>query len=186
MNKIETVVLYILSHFPSGLNIDKLFLFMFFAQSDSLAIFQKALFRDNFKLIGNRVVPSLLNDVLINSEQTYTQTYKTLLSSIKRRDNKDKIIIPLKSPNLKNLTKDEINILYQIVTKYKYASINELYNFISSNTAVISVKERIKDDPQRNIITFIDMARANNASKNTIDNIRINLESEIIHNKTFI
>lgn len=186
MSKIATVVLYILSHFPSGLNIEKLFMLMFFAQSDVLTIFQKTLFRDNFKLIGHCIAPSLLYDALINQEDT--QVYKSLLSSIKIKNNKngDKIILPLQKPNLKLLTKDEINILYHTVKKYNYASIEELYNFISANAAIISVKGRIKDDPQRNIITFIDMARANNASKNIIDNIRISLECEILHNKEFM
>lgn len=170
IDKIKAVVLYILQHFANGVDYIKLFKIMYFAQREYLATYGLVIAEDTFKARQLGPVPSLTYKVVKMAENGDTSAdLKDFINSI-RVDN-DKKIYAVRKPNMDYIAEMEREELDKTISKYKDTNSRELSN-LSHDSAYIAVCERMKDDPQKDVLTLIDMARAGGATDGMVDYIR--------------
>lgn len=170
INKIEAVVLYILQHFKNGVDYTKLFKIMYFAQREYLATYGLTIAEDTFKARQLGPVPSLTYKVVKMAENgDESADLKNFVSSI--CVNEEKKVYAKAKPDMDYIADMEKEELDKTIAQYKDMDSKELSK-LSHDTAYTTVCERMKDDPQQDILTLIDIARAGGASKAMIDYIR--------------
>lgn len=170
INKIEAVVLYILQHFKNGVDYIKLFKIMYFAQREYLSTYGLTIAEDTFKARQHGPVPSLTYKVVKMVENgEVSEDLKNFTSAI-RVDGEQKVYAIAK-PDMDYIADMEKEELDKTIEKYKEMDSKELSK-LSHDGAYTSVCERMKDDPQQDVLTLIDIARAGGASDAMISHIR--------------
>ena len=174
ISKIQAVVLYILQHFKDGLDYIKLFKIMYFAQREYLATNGLCMVEDTFKARPKGPVPALTYKVVKLVENglepdTEGNDLSEFLSSIEV--GADLIVHAVKDPDMDYISEMEKEEIDNIITKYGNMESKDL-SLLSHDDAYTKVKEMMEDDPQKDIMTTIDIARAGGATKSMIDHIR--------------
>lgn len=174
ISKIQAVVLYILQHFKDGLDYIKLFKIMYFAQREYLATNGLCMVEDTFKARPKGPVPALTYKVVKLVENglepdTEGNDLSEFLSSIEV--GADQIVHAVKDPDMDYISEMEKEEIDNIITKYGNIESKDL-SLLSHDDAYTKVKEMMEDDPQKDIMTTIDIARAGGATKSMIDHIR--------------
>ncbi len=170
INKIEAVVLYILQHFKDGVDYIKLFKIMYFAQREYLATYGLTIAEDTFKARVLGPVPSLTYKVVKMAENGEDSAdLREFISSI-RVDGEQKVYAKAE-PNMDYLADMERAELNETISKYKDMDSRE-FSRLSHDEAYKTVCKRMKDDPQQDVLTLIDIARAGGASDNMVNHIR--------------
>lgn len=169
INKIKAVVLYILQHFQDGVDYIKLFKIMYFAQREYLATYGLTIAEDTFKARQLGPVPSLTYKVVKMCEHgDKPGDLKGFTSSI-RVENQN--IYAMEKPDMDYIAAMEKEEIDKTIAMYKDMDSKELSK-LSHDDAYKTVCERMKDDPQKDVLTLIDIARAGGASDAMIDHIR--------------
>ena len=159
INKIEAVVLYILQHFKEGLDYIKLFKIMYFAQREYLATYGLTIAEDTFKARQLGPVPSLTYKVVKMAENgDESADLKGFTSSIRVDENQN--IYATAAPDMD-----------KTIAKYGNVDSKRLSE-MSHDDAYKAVCERMKDDPQKDVLTLIDIARAGGATDAMVNHIR--------------
>lgn len=174
ISKIQAVVLYILQHFKDGVDYIKLFKIMYFAQREYLATNGLCMVEDTFKARPKGPVPALTYKVVKLVENglepdTEGNDLSEFLSSIEV--GADQIVHAVKNPDMDYISEMEKEEIDNIITKYGNMESKDL-SLLSHDDAYTKVKEMMEDDPQKDIMTTIDIARAGGATKSMIDHIR--------------
>lgn len=174
ISKIQAVVLYILQHFKDGVDYIKLFKMMYFAQREYLAVNGLCIVEDTFKARPKGPVPALTYKVvkLAENRQKHEGDGNDLtefLSSIEV--DAGQIIHAHKQPNMDYISKMEKKQIDETIAKYGEMDSDELSK-LSHDKAYNKVKKQMEDDPQKDVLTTIDIARAGGASKPMVDHIR--------------
>ena len=174
ISKIQAVVLYILQHFKEGVDYIKLFKIMYFAQREYLATNGLCMVEDTFKARPKGPVPALTYKVVKLVENglepdTEGNDLSEFLSSIEV--GADQIVHAVKDPDMDYISEMEKEEIDNIITKYGNMESKDL-SLLSHDDAYTKVKEMMEDDPQKDIMTTIDIARAGGATKSMIDHIR--------------
>ncbi len=170
IKKIEAVVLYILQHFNDGVDYIKLFKIMYFAQRKYLATYGLTIVEDTFKARVLGPVPSLTYKVVKMAENGEgSADLKEFISSI-RVDGEQKVYANAE-PDMDYLADMEREELEETISKYKNMDSKELSR-LSHDKAYTTVCERMEDDPQKDVLTLIDIARAGGASDSMVNHIR--------------
>lgn len=173
--KIKAVVLYILQHFKNGVDYITLFKIMYFAQREYLATYGLTIVEDTFKARQLGPVPSLTYKIVKMAENEDKSTdLDDFISSIHVDENQK--VYATKVPNMDYIAEAEKEEIDKTVAKYKDLDSLELSE-LSHDSAYDAVCKRMKDDPQQDVLTLIDIARAGGASDAMIDYIR---EGQII------
>ena len=174
IGKIEAVVLYILQQFQEGLDYIKLFKIMYFAQREYLALNGLCIVEDTFRARLNGPVPSLTYKVMklaeagIQSLDENSDLYH-FVSSISV--DSDKIVKAKVSPDMDYISSMEKEELDKTINIYRNESSKKLSK-LSHDSAYKNVVKIMRDDPQKDVLTTIDIARAGGASKKMINHIR--------------
>lgn len=175
INKIKAVVLYILQHFKDGVDYIKLFKIMYFAQREYLANYGLTIVKDTFKARQLGPVPSLTYKIVKMAEnEEKTTDLDDFISSIHVDENQK--VYTDKAPDMDYLAEAEKEEIDKTIAKYKDLDSLKLSE-LSHDSAYDAVCKRMKDDPQQDVLTLIDIARAGGASDAMIDYIR---EGQII------
>lgn len=174
IKKIEAVVLYILKEFKEGVDYIKLFKIMYFAQREYLATFGLTIVDDSFKARQRGPVPALTYKVVKmaeNGEATseVSDEVQAFASAIRVDD--DKKVYALQEPDMDYLSKMAQREIDKTIAKYRDMDSRQLSD-LSHDAAYLAVVERMKDDPQKDVLTLIDIARAGGASEGMVDHIR--------------
>lgn len=174
INKIQAVVLYILQYFQDGVDYIKLFKIMYFAQREYLSTYGLTLMEDTFKARQFGPVPALTYKVIKIAEdkddvRNINIDLQDFVSSIRVRDNQ-KVSATVK-PDMDYIADMEKEELDNTIAKYKDMDSKALSE-LSHDKAYQQVCNRMKDDPQQDILTLIDIARAGGASEDMVDYIR--------------
>lgn len=176
IEKIKAVILYIMQSFTEGVDYIKLFKILYFAQRDHIAKYGKVIVDDSFKALKHGPVP--------------TYTYKGLQIAegkplkgdfedfLKYFEVKDKKVYATAMPDMDYISGAEKRSLDASIMNHKDIDPYDLSD-LSHDSAWKEAIERMQDDPQKNFITIIDMARAGNATKEMVDYIR---EKQILKN----
>lgn len=170
INKIKSVVLYILQHFEDGVDYIKLFKIMYFAQREYLATYGLTIAEDTFKARQLGPVPSLTYKVVKMVENGDSSADLNDFTSSIRVDEKQKVYAMVK-PDMDYIADMEREELDKTISEYKDMDSKELSK-LSHDAAYNAVCERMKDDPQKDTLTLIDIARAGGATDGLVDYIR--------------
>lgn len=174
ISKIQAVVLYILQHFKDGVDYIKLFKIMYFAQREYLAVNGLCLVEDTFKARPRGPVPALTYKVVKLAENGLEpdeegNDLSEFLASIEV--GADQIVHAVKEPDMDYISKMEKKEIDGIIAKYGGMESEDLSQ-LSHDDAYNKVKGLMEDDPQKDVMTTIDIARAGGASKPMVDHIR--------------
>ncbi len=176
IDKIKAVVLYIVQNFEDGVDYIKLFKILYFAQRAHLAKYGKVIVDDSFRALKHGPVPTYTYKGLQIAEG------KKLLGDfddfLQNLIVKDKKVYATTNPDLDYISGAEKRSLDASIEKYKDIDPYDL-SVLSHDSAWQEAIERMRDDPQKNFMTIIDIARAGNASKEMVDYIR---EKQILKN----
>lgn len=174
--KIKAVILYIMQSFPEGVDYIKLFKILYFAQQDHLVKYGKVIVDDSFKALKHGPVPTYTYKALQIAEgKPLVGDFDEFLKDIEVHDKK---VYATAVPDLDYLSGADQRSLDASIAKYKDTDPYDLSD-LSHDSAWEEAMQRIKDDPQKNFITIIDIARAGKASEAMVDYIR---EKQIIKN----
>lgn len=176
ITKIKTVLLYIMQSFPKGVECAKLFRILYFAQQDYLVKYGKVLIEDSFMALKYGPAPTYIYRVLqAVKEKPTEESFNDFLAGIEVH--KKKIYASAK-PEMDYISGSDKRCLDAAITKYKDTAPYDLSD-LSHDSAWKEARARIKDNPQKNLVTIIDIARAGKANKEMIDYIR---EKQIVRN----
>ena len=174
--KIKAVILYIMQSFPNGVDYIKLFKILYFAQRDHLARYGKVIVEDSFRALKHGPVPSYTYKGLQIAEgKPLEGDFEEFLKNLSVRN---QIVYADAKPDMDYISGADKRTLDASIEKYKDEDPYDLSD-LSHDSAWREAIMCMADDPQKNFITMIDMARAGNASKSMIDYIR---EKQIIRN----
>lgn len=174
IGKIEAVVLYILQHFKDGVDYIKLFKIMYFAQRDYLARFGMTIVEDTFKARMRGPVPSLTYKVvkMVENGDDFDGEASDLsdFASAIRIDGHKKVFA-CKEPDMDYISGMEKKKLDETISKYKDVDSKDLSE-LSHDSAYQQALERMSDDPEKDVLTLIDIARAGKATDEMVKHIR--------------
>ena len=174
--KIKAVLLYIMQSFPQGVDYIKLFKILYFAQQDHLLKYGKVLIEDSFKALKHGPVPTYIYKALQIAERMQLEgNFDEFLINIKVHDKK---VYTSAKPDMDYISGADKRCLDAAIEKYKDTDPYDLSD-LSHDSAWEEAMARIQDDPQKNFITIIDIARAGKATKEMVDYIR---EKQIVRN----
>lgn len=174
--KIKAVILYVMQSFPDGVDYIKLFKILYFAQQDHLVRYGKVLIDESFRAVKHGPVPTYTYKALQIAEgKPLEGHFDEFLSGIEVRDKK---VYTSLQPDMDYISGANKKCLDASIEKYKDTDPYDLSD-ISHDSAWEEANARIKDDPQKNFITIIDIARAGKATDTMVDYIR---EKQLIKN----
>ncbi len=169
IQEIKAVTLYILQSFPEGVDYIKLFKILYFAQQEHLVKYGKVIVEDTFRAHTYGPVPAYLYKALQIAEgKSVEGDFSDFLSGIEVRD---KMVYATAAPDMDWISGAEKRTLDATIEKYKTVDSFDLSE-LSHDAAWKEAVARMKDDPQKSIITSIDIARAGDASEPMVDYIR--------------
>lgn len=174
ISKIQAVVLYILQHFKDGVDYIKLFKIMYFAQREYLATNGLCLVEDTFKARLKGPVPALTYKVVKLVENGLEpdgegNDLTKFMSSITVDSNQ--IVHAVNDPDMDYISEMEKDEIDRTIEKYGRMGSEDLSE-LSHDDAYNKVRGLMEDDPQKDMLTTIDIARAGGASKQMVDHIR--------------
>ncbi len=108
-------------------------------------------------------------------EKPTEESFNDFLAGIEVHEQK---IYASAKPDMNYISGSDKRCLDAAITKYKDTDPYDLSD-LSHDLAWKEARARIKDNPQKNLITIIDIARAGKANKEMIDYIR---EKQIVRN----
>lgn len=174
--KIKAVILYIMQSFPAGVDYIKLFKILYFAQQDHLVKYGKVIVDESFRALRHGPVPTYTYKALQIAEGKHLLgDFDGFLSGIEVHDKK---VYASQKPDMDYISGADKKCLDAIIEKYKDTDPYDLSD-LSHDTAWEEANNRIADDPQKNFITIIDIARAGKATPAMVDYIR---EKQLIKN----
>lgn len=174
--KIKAVLLYIMQSFPAGVDYIKLFKILYFAQQDHLVKYGKVLVDESFRAVKHGPVPTYTYKALQIAEGKLLEgDFSDFLSGIEVRDKK---VYTSLEPDMDYISGANKRCLDAAIEKCKDADPYDL-SALSHDRAWKNANKRIEDDPQKNFITIIDIARAGNATETMVDYIR---EKQLVKN----
>lgn len=176
ITKIKAVILYIIQSFPDGVDYIKLFKILYFAQQDHLVKYGKVIVDESFRAVKHGPVPTYTYKALQIAEgKPLEGDFKDFLLGIEVRDKK---VYASMSPDMDYISGANKKCLEDAIEKYKDADPYDLSD-MSHDSAWEEANRRMLDDPQKNFITIIDIARAGKASETMVNYIR---EKQLVKN----
>ena len=189
IEKIQAVVLYILQHFPNGVDYIKLFKLMYFAQRKYLSTYGLCLVEDTFKAFPKGPVPTLARKVLkmVEYENNFDETVglEDFAESVRvvqvpkecQPDQTIQMVYAKAAPDMDEIANMERKVLDETIAEYKDVPSEELSDLSHKDKAYKKARRLMKKDPQQDRLTYIDIAWAGGASEDVLEYIR---ESEQI------
>ena len=174
--KIKASLLYILTQFPEGVDFIKLFKIMYFAQQEHLVKYGRGVVEDSFYALKYGPVPSFTYkaiQVYQNKIKDSSEELKEIAELIVIRENK---IYANGAVDMDELSISDRKCIDNAISAYRDVDSFHLSK-LSHDTAWEEAYTRSQDDPEKNKMTLIEIAKAGKAEQDIIDEIR---ESEII------
>ncbi|MDE7335850.1 MAG: SocA family protein [Muribaculaceae bacterium] len=176
IEKIRAVILYIMQSFTEGVDYIKLFKILYFAQQNHLAKYGRVIVDESFRALKHGPVPTYTYKGLQIAEgKPLDGDFENFLKNI---EVKDKKVFATSLPDLDYISGAEKRSLDASIAKYRDIDPYDL-SALSHDSAWKEANARMIDDPQKNFMTLIDIARAGNASEEMVDYIR---EKQILKN----
>ncbi|GHT47367.1 hypothetical protein AGMMS49965_25390 [Bacteroidia bacterium] len=174
--KIKATLLYILAKFPEGLDFIKLFKIMYFAQQEHLVKYARGVVDDSFYALRHGPVPSFTYKAIQIGQGKIEKTSSdmdVIIAAIVI--NNDKLSANAVA-DMEYLSISDVKCLDSAVSRCKDVDSYALSD-LSHDKAWKKAIKRAQDDPEKNRMTLIDIAKAGKANRDVIATIR---EHEII------
>lgn len=174
IQKIESVVLYVLRNFKEGVDYIKLFKIIYFAQRDYLATYGKVICPDTFKPRTYGPVPALSDKVikLVEQQEEAWTEYPDLKQFGESIHVVNQLVYAVREPDMDYLSNKERDCLDKWYAYCKDKdSIKEL-SPESHDTAYTDAYQRSLQNPQLGIMTCMEIAKAGGATPQMIEYIR--------------
>ncbi|MDR1937658.1 MAG: SocA family protein [Tannerellaceae bacterium] len=169
--KIKAVLLYILSKFPTGIDFIKLFKIMYFAQQEHLVKYGRGVMDDTFYALKHGPVPSFTYKAIQVNQGKIKKSSSDLdeiVLSIVINNNK---MSANTAADMDELSLSDVKCIDNAINKYKDADSYALSD-LSHDDAWKEAYKRAQDDPEKNKMTLIDIAKAGKAKRDVINLIR--------------
>ncbi|MBD8390374.1 Panacea domain-containing protein [Dysgonomonas sp. BGC7] len=168
--KIKASLLFILKSFKEGVDYIKLFKIMYFAQQESLVKYGKPIFNETFCALKHGPVPSFTYKCyqILDGRQPEVADLVNFNKVFKIEDSK---VIPLEEPDTDELSKTDIQFFNNAIENYKDVDSYDLSE-ISHDSAWKEAYMRSQDDPEKDRISLIEIAKAGGATSDVINYIR--------------
>lgn len=168
--KIKAVLLYILKSFPDGVDYIKLFKILYFAQQDHLVRYGRAIVSDSFKAIKHGPVPTYMYKALQVAEgKPLEGDFNEFLKDV---NVVDFLVSAFAEPDLDELSGSDLKCLDASILKYKDVDSYRLSEISHKDRAWKAAFSRSQEDPEKDFMSIIDIAKAGNANKDMINYIR--------------
>lgn len=169
IERIKAAVLYILERFPKGADYITLFKVMYFAQQAHLVRYGKPLVEESFRAVKHGPVPTYTYKALqIADGKPLEGDFTEFLNGL---EVKEKRVYAKADPDMDFLSGAGRRCLDAAIEKCRGAEPFDLSD-LSHDMAWEEAMARMKDDPQKNFITHIDMARAGGVSEEMVEYMR--------------
>jgi uncharacterized phage-associated protein len=180
IKKIQAVLLYILRHFPEGVDYIKLFKILYFAQQEHLVRYGRPVVPESFYALKHGPVPSFSYKAFqaAESKTDIDDDFRDFLTGFKIERKDDTVsVYSLSEPDVDELSASDRKCLDFSVNKHKDIDSYGLSE-LSHDTAWTEAYNRAQNDPEKNMMTLIDIAKAGNATEGVIHHI---FEHQLIH-----
>ena len=175
--KMREATCYIVSHFPQGVDYIKLFKILYFAQQSHLVRVGQAIVNDTFHALKYGPVPAFIYKSLqvLEGRLSSNSDFEIFNEGLR---NYHQTITCLNPPaTYSNLTETELRCLDEAISQYGALSWMELSE-LSHDTAWQQAFDRAKDDPEKDRMSLIEIARAGGATDELITYMRQRLNNE--------
>jgi hypothetical protein len=173
IRKIKAALLYILKNFPEGVDYIKLFKILYFAQQEHLVRYGRPLVAESFYALKHGPVPSFSYKAFQSAEgKTESgRDFEDFLSGFGiKTEGERACVFSFVDPDREELSVSDMKCLDLSVMKHKTADSFDL-STLSHDTAWVEAYGRAQNDPEKNMMTLIDIARAGKASEGVINHI---------------
>jgi uncharacterized phage-associated protein len=173
IKKIKAALLYILKDFPEGIDYIKLFKILYFAQQEHLVRYGRPLVAESFYALKHGPVPSFSYKAFQSAEgKTESgKDFEDFLSGFGIKSEGERVyILSSVEPDREELSVSDMKCLDLSVMNYMAVDSFDLSE-LSHDTAWVEAYSRAQNDPEKNMMTLIDIARAGKASKGIINHI---------------
>jgi uncharacterized phage-associated protein len=172
--KIKAALLYILRNFPEGVDYIKLFKILYFAQQEHLAKYGRPIVDESFYALKHGPVPSFSYKAFQAAEGKIEllKDFEEFLSGMNVEPDGENICVSSSAePDTDELSRSDIKCLDSSILKHKGV---DSYNLaeLSHDKAWIEAYDRAQNDPEKNRMTLIDIAKAAKAPEGIINHIR--------------
>lgn len=167
--KIKAALLYILNSFPEGVDFIKLFKILYFAQKEHLVKYGRGIVNETFYALKHGPVPSYSYKAMqVIDGRVEDNSFSSFNEGIEVTDGIVKSVV---SPDLDELSISDIKCLEKSIQDNRSIDPYDLSE-LSHDEAWLKAKERMEDDPEKDKISSMDIARSGKASEGMIEYIR--------------
>jgi len=170
ISKIKASVLYILNSFEEGVDYIKLFKIMYFAQQDNLVKYGKPIFNETFHALKHGPVPSFTYKCIqiLDGRLESIEELNEFNKSFKVSNSK---VFKIEQPDMDELSKSDLKSLNKAIEKCKDIDSYDLSD-LSHDKAWSDAYSRAQDDPEKDRISLIEIAKSGEAEEDMIKYIR--------------
>lgn len=172
--KIKSVLLYILKSFPDGVDYIKLFKILYFAQQEHLVKYGRPIVDESFYALKHGPVPSFTYKAFQAAEGKLPieEDFVNFLSCFKIEKEKENIrVYTTTEPDMDELSVSDVKCVDVSIAQHKDTDSFDLSE-LSHDEAWSEAYNRAQNDPEKNMMTLIDIAKAGKASDAMINRIR--------------
>ena len=173
--KMRAVVLYVLQTFQEGVDYIKLFKILYFAQKEHLVKYGRGVIDDTFHALQYGPVPSFFykSFQMLEGRLEMEPDFEEFCKGIRVAD-KSKVI-STENSDLDELSISDVKCLDKSIRKYKDM---ESYCFSgrSHDAAWREAFGRAQEDPEKDRMTLLDIAKAGHAKLGVIEYIKENIQ----------
>lgn len=168
--KMKAATLYVVNQFPDGVDYIKLFKILYFAQQQHLVKYGRGIIEDTFHALKYGPVPAFIYKALQIKEGRLDNNddFQDFLQGFAVRN---KLVNAIQKPDLDELSTTDIRCLEEAIHNYGSLASAHLSE-ISHDAAWQSAYDRSEDDPEKDRMSHIEIARAGGASEGMISYIR--------------
>lgn len=173
--KMRAAVLYVLQAFKDGVDYIKLFKILYFAQKEHLVKYGRGVIGDTFHALKYGPVPSFIYKSLQMSEGRLDKEpdFDAFCADIQVTG--DSIVFSKETPDMDELSVSDVKCLDKSIKKYKDMDSYRLSGR-SHDAAWKEAYTRAQDDPEKDRMTLIDIAKAGHAKPGVIEYIKENIQ----------
>lgn len=169
--KIRSVVLYLLNKFPEGLHRVSFYKLLFFAQQYELVHTGKTLLPDKFLALTKGPVPSFVQGLILAKENGNTPEELTgVMQGIDIACSGD--LYATDKPDMGYLANIDVQAIDATYSMYGGMTADELIELSHREQCWKNAMAHAKTDPEKNVITRIDIAKSGGATKAMLDYIK--------------
>lgn len=173
--KMRACVLYVLQQLDKETDFIKLFKILYFAQREHLVKYGRGVMGDTFHALRFGPVPSFIYKALqmAAGRMDMDPDFEVFLDGIKVND--DSLVSSSVKPDMDELSLSDVACLDKYIKKYKDLDSYKLSHRSHYDKAWREAFSRATDDPEKDIMTVLDIARAGNAKPGVIAYIKENI-----------